>query len=83
MGDKTKIEWTDATWNPIRARNLTHGAIGWHCEHISEGCRNCYAERMAMRLRAMGMERYRNGFEVTLQPDVLELPLTWRQPRPG
>src|SRR5258708_5966468 len=70
MATNTHIEWTNMTWNPVTG-----------CTKVSQGCKNCYAERMAKRLRAMGMERYRNGFEVTLQPDVLELPLTWRQPR--
>ncbi|MGD0542058.1 MAG: phage Gp37/Gp68 family protein [Tepidisphaeraceae bacterium] len=64
------IEWTDATWNPVTG-----------CTKISPGCKHCYAERMANRLRAMGQPRYANGFKVTLQPDVLELPLQWRLPR--
>lgn len=57
MADKTKIEWTDATWTPIRARRdelLSDGStkvrIGWHCEHVSEGCRRCYAESLNRRL---------------------------------
>ena len=66
----SSIEWTDATWNPVTG-----------CTKISPGCKFCYAERMARRLKAMGQPRYRNGFEVTLQPDLLELPLRWRQPR--
>jgi protein gp37 len=70
MATNTHIEWTNMTWNPVTG-----------CTKVSQGCKNCYAERMAKRLKAMGMERYRNGFEVTLQPDVLELPLTWRQSR--
>ncbi len=70
MGDKSTIEWTDATWNPVTG-----------CTKISPGCKNCYAERLAARLQAMGNRRYRNGFAVTLHPDQLELPLRWRQPR--
>jgi protein gp37 len=66
----TSIEWTDATWNPVTG-----------CTKISPGCKHCYAERMSKRLVAMGQPRYRNGFKVTLQPDVLELPLKWRLPR--
>ncbi|MGD0138298.1 MAG: phage Gp37/Gp68 family protein [Tepidisphaeraceae bacterium] len=66
----TAIEWTDATWNPVTG-----------CTKVSPGCKHCYAERMARRLRAMRQPRYRNGFKVTLQPDVLELPLKWRLPR--
>ena len=70
MSDQTGIEWTDATWNPVTG-----------CSKVSPGCKNCYAERLAFRLRAMGNPRYRNGFAVTLQPDQLTLPLRWRQPR--
>jgi protein gp37 len=70
MSDNTGIEWTDATWNPITG-----------CTKISPGCKHCYAERLALRLKAMGNRRYRNGFAVTLQPDQLTLPLRWRQPK--
>lgn len=70
MGDQTGIEWTDATWNPVTG-----------CTKVSPGCKNCYAERLALRLRAMGNPRYRSGFGVTLHPDLLTLPLRWRQPR--
>lgn len=64
------IEWTNATWNPVTG-----------CTKISPGCKNCYAERMAKRLKAMGVPQYRDGFKVTLQPDSLQLPLNWRKPR--
>ncbi len=70
MATNTHIEWTEMTWNPVTG-----------CTKLSQGCKNCYAERMAKRLHAMGMDRYRNGFAVTLQEDLLELPLTWRRPR--
>ena len=70
MGDKSAIEWTDATWNPITG-----------CTKVSPGCKFCYAERLAARLQAMGNPRYRNGFAVTLHPDQLTLPLRWSQPR--
>lgn len=70
MGDKSAIEWTDATWNPVTG-----------CTKISPGCKHCYAERLAHRLQAMGNPRYRNGFAVTLHPDQLALPLRWREPR--
>ena len=70
MGDKSAIEWTDATWNPVTG-----------CSKVSPGCKNCYAERLAARLKAMGNPRYANGFEVTLHPDQLTLPLRWKQPR--
>src|SRR5690242_21444244 len=70
MGDGSAIEWTDATWNPVTG-----------CTKISPGCKNCYAQWMARRLHAMGQERYKNNFAVTLQPDVLDQPLRWIQPR--
>jgi protein gp37 len=70
MPTKSNIEWTEMTWNPVTG-----------CTKISQGCKNCYAERMAKRLRAMGSDRYRDGFKITLHPDLLELPRKWRQPR--
>lgn len=70
MGLKSAIEWTESTWNPVTG-----------CTKISQGCKHCYAERMAERLRAMGQPNYRNGFELTLQPRMLELPLRWKQPQ--
>jgi protein gp37 len=70
MSAQSGIEWTDATWNPVTG-----------CTKVSPGCKHCYAERLALRLRAMGNLRYRNGFSVTLHPDQLTLPLRWRQPR--
>jgi len=65
----TKIEWTDKTWNPVTG-----------CSKVSAGCANCYAETMARRLQAMGMEKYKNGFEVSLHYDVLCEPAHWRKP---
>ena len=70
MASNSSIEWTDSTWNPVTG-----------CTKISPGCKHCYAERMAIRLAGMNQPRYRNGFEVTLQPDLVRLPLRWRQPR--
>ncbi len=70
MASNSTIEWTEVTWNPVTG-----------CSKISQGCKHCYAERMAKRLQAMGQERYRNGFRVTLQPDLIEAPLRWRRPR--
>jgi protein gp37 len=64
------IEWTDATWNPVTG-----------CDKVSPGCKHCYAERMAVRLQAMGQANYRNGFALTLQPRMLELPLRWKRSR--
>lgn len=66
----SKIEWTESTWNPVTG-----------CTKISEGCRNCYAERMAKRLKLMGQPNYRNGFQVTTHEHVLEYPLRWKKPR--
>jgi protein gp37 len=66
----SKIEWTEASWNPVTG-----------CTKLSEGCRNCYAERMALRLQAMGNPNYKNGFTLCLQRHLLELPLSWKSPR--
>ena len=70
MADNSSIEWTEATWNPVTG-----------CTKISPGCMHCYAERMAKRLKAMGNANYANGFEVTLQPHMLQHPLKWKSPR--
>jgi protein gp37 len=70
MAAKSSIEWTEATWNPVTG-----------CDKISPGCKNCYAERLAKRLQAMGQRNYRNGFKLTLQPQMLPLPLTWKKPQ--
>ena len=67
---RRNIEWTEATWNPVTG-----------CTKISQGCKNCYAERMAKRLRAMDSDRYRNEFAVTLHPDLVDAPKRWRAPR--
>lgn len=70
MSQKTKIEWTEYSWNPVTG-----------CSKISDGCKNCYAEKMANRLKSMGNRRYRNGFEITFQEDLLEIPFKWKKPR--
>ena len=67
---KSAIEWTESTWNPVTG-----------CTKISPGCKFCYADRMARRLRAMGQENYRNGFRLTLQPHMLRKPLQWKKPQ--
>ena len=67
---KSAIEWTESTWNPLTG-----------CTKISPGCKNCYAERMAKRLKAMGQPNYRNGFRLTLHEHVLEYPLRWKKPQ--
>jgi protein gp37 len=70
MSLSTSIEWTDSTWNPVTG-----------CTKISSGCANCYAERMALRLKAMGNPSYTNGFDIALHEDALELPLKWKKPQ--
>ena len=70
MADKSAIEWTEATWNPTTG-----------CTKISLGCKNCYAERLARRLQAMGNPKYANGFQLTLHEDALDIPLRWKKPR--
>jgi protein gp37 len=70
MAANSHIEWTEATWNPVTG-----------CTKISAGCKNCYAERLALRLQAMGNQRYENGFRITLHDDVVDLPKSWRAPR--
>ncbi len=66
----TKIEWTESTWNPVTG-----------CTKISTGCKFCYAEVMARRLKAMGQEKYKKGFALTLHPDTLHEPYTWKKPK--
>jgi len=66
----SKIEWTESTWNPVTG-----------CTKISSGCKNCYAERIARRLKMMGQPNYVNGFQVTLHEHVLEHPLQWKRPQ--
>jgi protein gp37 len=67
---KSTIEWTEATWNPVTG-----------CTKISPGCDHCYAERLAIRLQAMGQPNYANGFNLTVQERMLELPLKWKAPQ--
>jgi protein gp37 len=64
----TKIEWTESTWNPVTG-----------CTKISTGCKFCYAEVMARRLKAMGQEKYKNGFELTLHFETLQEPYSWKK----
>ena len=70
MSTNSRIEWTEATWNPVTG-----------CTKISQGCKNCYADRMSRRLQAMGVVKYRDGFSVAMHPQVLGDPLRWRKPR--
>jgi protein gp37 len=66
----TGIEWTESTWNPVTG-----------CSKVSAGCMNCYAERMARRLQAMGVASYAKGFSVATHDEALALPLKWHRPR--
>jgi protein gp37 len=70
MAIKSSIEWTESTWNPSTG-----------CDAVSPGCDNCYAEKMSLRLKAMGQKKYSRGFELRLHPDTLELPLKWKKPQ--
>lgn len=70
MGEKSTIEWTESTWNPVTG-----------CTKISAGCKHCYAERMAFRLQAMKQPNYRNGFNVTIHEHALDVPLRWKTPQ--
>lgn len=79
MADRSPIEWTESTWNPTTG-----------CDRTSPGCDNCYALKLAKRLKAMGTDKYQNdgdprssgpGFALTIHPDTLEIPYRWRQPR--
>ena len=69
MTTRTTIEWTEQSWNPCTG-----------CTKVSPGCENCFAERMALRLKAMGMKGYENGFSLTLHPERLNAPLLRRKP---
>ena len=70
MGDKSPIQWTDATWNPTTG-----------CSKVSPGCKNCYAERLSQRLQQMGNPKYGRGFRFTLHKRALEIPIMWKRPR--
>lgn len=67
---KSKIEWTGSTWNPTTG-----------CTKISAGCTNCYAEKMAVRLKAMGVDKYKNAFKIAIHHNALTEPYTWKKPR--
>lgn len=69
MTQASRIEWTERTWNPVTG-----------CTKISEGCKHCYAERMSLRLRSMGLGKYERGFELTVHPANLTDPFKWKNP---
>jgi len=68
LANNSSIEWTEATWNPTTG-----------CTKVSPGCKNCYAERLSKRLKAMGVKKYKNNFQFTEQPDDLKLPFMWKK----
>jgi len=70
MAQASAIEWTETTWNPVTG-----------CSKVSPGCKNCYAERMALRLQAMGTPKYRDGFETRTHVATLTEPHRWKKPR--
>ncbi|WP_324740239.1 phage Gp37/Gp68 family protein [Tsuneonella sp. CC-YZS046] len=70
MADGSAIEWTDATWNPITG-----------CTKITRGCDNCYAARFSERFRGVPGHPFENGFDLTLRPERLAQPRSWRRPR--
>ena len=70
MAQGSGIEWTESTWNPVTG-----------CTKISPACHHCYAERMAIRLKAMEQPNYQRGFKVSLQEHMLELPIAWKKPQ--
>src|SRR5207245_8046485 len=70
MPDRTRIEWTQATWNPVTG-----------CTKVSPGCAHCYAEAFAERFRGVAGHAYQQGFDLTLWPKRLDMPRKWRRPR--
>jgi protein gp37 len=70
MANATAIEWTDVTWNPVTG-----------CTKVSAGCDHCYAERFSERFRGTRGHPFQNGFDLTLRPERVEQPLSWRKPR--
>lgn len=67
---QSHIEWTEMTWNPTTG-----------CTKLSAGCKHCYAELMSKRLEAMGIEKYANGFKLTMHEDALTIPYSWKSPK--
>ena len=70
MAASSAIEWTESTWNPLTG-----------CTKVSPGCKHCYAERMSLRLQAMGQPNYTNGFALALHEQMLDAPLRWKKPQ--
>jgi protein gp37 len=83
MADRSKIEWCDASWTPVRARHRETKKVGWHCEHASPGCLRCYAEAFNL-VRGTGLPfkpGHLKDVEVFLDEKMLEVPFRWREPR--
>src|ERR1700719_929614 len=83
MGAVSSIEWTEAGWPPIRARNKATGKVGWHCEHVTSGCEHCYSESINKRL-GTGLPfkpGHRGDIEIFLDETMLLAPLRWKRPR--
>ncbi len=70
MADRSTIEWTDATWNPVTG-----------CAKVSPGCKNCYAEKFAERWRGIPGHPYEQGFDLKLWPERVKLPIQWKERR--
>lgn len=70
MAEKSTIEWTNSTWNPVTG-----------CDKVSAGCAHCYAERFAERFRGVSAHPFKQGFDLKLWPDRIELPLSWKTPK--
>ncbi len=87
MSENTKIEWTDASWNPLRARRLSDGKVGWHCEMLSPGCAHCYAQTFNGRKLpngGTGLDYTKKSsalVETFIDDSFLEDPMRWRRPR--
>jgi len=87
MGDKSKIEWTQATWTPVRARRHDTGKVGVHCERVSEGCKNCYAcshNKRNLPVHGTGLDftiLNREKVDIFVDEDMLMAPLRWKRPR--
>ncbi len=87
MAETSKIEWTDATWTPIRAKRTDSGKVGVHCEKVSPACQNCYAERLNMRSlpnHGTGLEfniLNASKVEIIVDDNLITAPLKWKRPR--
>jgi len=87
MSSNSKIEWTDATWTPIKARRKDTGKVGWHCEKVSDGCKHCYSETFNSRMLPNGgtgldyTRQSRDKVDIFVDDKTLTQPLRWKKPR--